>query len=116
MGPLQLHPSSQHPHLSSAVSHSAHVTMASSALTLMLVFACLIAASQAFYGYGGMGLPFGGYGMMGGYGLMPFYGGFGGYGGYGMGMYGRYYWTAVDIRSATCAQAADPTRRIHTRT
>merc|ERR1712213_6131 len=100
MGPL-LHSSSQHPHLSSAVSHSAH-TMASSALTLMLVFACLIAASQAFYGYGGMGLmggyglygmgmPFGGYGMMGGYGLMPFYGGFGGYGGYGMGMYGRYY-------------------------
>merc|ERR1712154_551043 len=100
MGPL-LHPSSQHPHLSSAVTHSAHV-MASSALTLMLVFACLIAASQAFYGYGGlglmggygmygMGIPFGGYGMMGGYGLMPFYGGFGGYGGYGMGMYGRYY-------------------------
>merc|ERR1712209_97246 len=99
MGPL-LHPSSQHPHLSSAVTHSSHVTMASSALTLMLVFACLIAASQAFYGYGGMGLmggyglygmgmPFGGFGMMGGYGLMPFYGGFGGYGGYGMGMYGR---------------------------
>merc|ERR1711963_1022673 len=107
MGPL-LHPSSQHLDLSSAVSHSAH-TMASSALTLMLVFACLIAASQAFYGYGlyGMGMPFGGYGMMGGYGLMPFYGGFGGYGGYGMGMYGRYYWTAVDFRSAVFDKAAD---------
>merc|ERR1711963_337314 len=102
MGPL-LHSSSQHPHLSS-VCHSAHVTMASPALTLMLVFACLIAASQAFYGYGGMGLmggyglygmgmPFGGYGMMGGYGLgmglhMPFYGGYGM--GNGLG-YGRYY-------------------------
>merc|ERR1712154_654662 len=93
---------SQHPHLSPAVTQSAHV-MASSAPTLMLVFACLIAASQAFYGYGGlglmggygmygMGLPFGGYGMMGGYGLgmglhMPMYGGYG----YGLGMYGRYY-------------------------
>merc|ERR1712209_41225 len=102
MGPL-LYPSSQHPHLSS-VCHSAHVTMASSALTLMLVFACLIAASQAFYGYGGMGLMGLGYGygmgygmpygmgMMGGLGLgigygMPMYGGYG----YGLGMYGRYY-------------------------
>merc|ERR1711963_1222400 len=100
MGPL-LHPSSQPPHLF-AVTHSAHVTMASSALTLMLVFACLIAASQAFYGgYGlmGMGMGYGigygmpyGMGMMGGYGLgfgygMPMYGGYG----YGLGMYGRYY-------------------------
>merc|ERR1712227_458018 len=97
MGPL---PSPHHRSSSSLSSADPPTDVMASALSFVLLFACLVAASQAFYGgYGGYGYGYGigypmmhgyggyglGYGLMGGLGLgmhMPFYGGYGMYGGY----------------------------------
>merc|ERR1712110_815482 len=57
-------------------------TMASSSMLVLLVSACLMAQSMAFYGYGGLGGYYG-YGLGGGIGL--------GYGGYGLGGWGMPY-------------------------
>merc|ERR1712062_582516 len=63
-------------------------TMASSSMLVLLVSACLMAQSMAYF-YGGLGGGYYGYGLGGGFGLG--YGGYGGmwgmpYGGYGLGL------------------------------
>merc|ERR1740129_2163849 len=62
--------------------------MASSSMLVLLVSACLMAQSMAYF-YGGLGGGYYGYGLGGGFGLG--YGGYGGmwgmpYGGYGLGL------------------------------
>merc|ERR1712172_298178 len=73
-------------------------TMASSSMLVLLVSACLMAQSMAYF-YGGLGGGYYGYGLGGGFGLG--YGGYGGMWGMPYGGYGLPWRNGVRLRTRT---------------